>query len=91
MAWIVRARRASPHNPGTHGEGLDGERGRWAKLGALPRGTAVDTLALSAYTALGGPELTFGSGERWTLRFADSANRNANIGMLREHAAPRSK
>ncbi|TDU01873.1 hypothetical protein EDD99_0254 [Streptomyces sp. 846.5] len=44
---------------------------RWAELGALARSTVVDRLALPTETALGGPELTFGSGERWTFRFAD--------------------
>ncbi|MFE5947082.1 hypothetical protein [Streptomyces sp. NPDC056480] len=43
----------------------------WAELAAVARRAVRDRLALPARTALGGPELTFGSGQRWTLRFAD--------------------
>ncbi|MFE3073550.1 hypothetical protein [Streptomyces sp. NPDC059247] len=44
---------------------------RWAELGKLACDIALDRLALPADTGLGGPEVTFGSGRRWTLRFAD--------------------
>jgi hypothetical protein len=58
---------------------------RWAEFGALARDTAVDRLALPADTALGGPELTFGSGRRWTLRFADcDASGLTELGVLVE-------
>ncbi len=58
---------------------------RWAELGALARDTALDRLALPADTALGGPELTFGSGRRWTVRFADcDASGLTELGVLVE-------
>ncbi|MER6678778.1 hypothetical protein [Streptomyces sp. NPDC000983] len=57
----------------------------WAELGRLARDTAVDKLALPADTALGGPEVTFGSGRCWTLRFADcDASGLTELGVLVE-------
>lgn len=43
---------------------------RWAELGALARGTAVEQLGLPDGAALGDPELTFRSERRWTVRLA---------------------
>ncbi|MFG3527684.1 hypothetical protein ACGF8B_13185 [Streptomyces sp. NPDC047917] len=58
---------------------------RWAELGVVARGTVMDRFAWPAHTALGGPELTFGGGRRWTLRFAEcDASGLSELGVLVE-------
>lgn len=58
---------------------------RWAGLGALARSTVVDRLALPSGTVLGGAELTFGSGQGWTVRFAEcDAAGLSELGVLVE-------
>lgn len=58
---------------------------RWADLGGPARDTAADRLALPVGTALSCPELTFGSGRRWTLRLARrAASGPTELGVLVE-------